>query len=250
MLKRIIISFLFLAMVHFFCYPKSVQLDEFSKLLTNYEQNSVLIDSILVNTPSDDIVDFISIAQKLFLNIEDDCHNEAAMLHILETTSDRHNLNESDSIRINSMLEIVGRNAVGTKANDIEWITVEGAIGRLSSIDTEYTLLYFNDPDCFSCSMVKERLDTCNTLRTLVENNVLSLVAIYPYSDTEQWQQEPYPDYIVNGHDFKGEVENDEAYILPSMPLFYLLDKNKTVLIKNEPSLNRILEFLSIIQLK
>ena len=46
---------------------------------------------------------------------------------------------------------------------------------------------------------------------------------------------------MVNGWDKKQAIENDGIYAMPAtLPVFYLLAPDNTVLMKNEPSLKRI----------
>ena len=82
----------------------------------------------------------------------------------------------------------------------------------------------------------------------MVNDSILTVVGIYPYENTNEWRQESFPDFIINGWDYKQQVEGEETYDLMTMPLFYLLDRDKRVLLKNEASLNRVLKVLNTLK--
>lgn len=174
-----------------------------------------------------------------------DTHNEELFKLLIEHGSTASCLNDNERLRSQSLLEVVRKNAPGTIVTDIEYETLDGSHHRLSDISTAYTLIYFNDPECFSCAKVKERLDTCSTLKSLVGDGMLTVLGIYPYDNTQEWHLEPFPQYIINGWDFKQDVETKQTYDLMTMPLFYLLDTEKRVIVKNEASLNRMLKAIT-----
>jgi len=174
-----------------------------------------------------------------------DFHNEELFSKLIEHASTATCLNQNDRMRPELLLESVHKNAPSCIANDIEYETLEGTRNKLSAIKCDYTLIYFNDPECLSCAKVKERLDTTTILRNLVADGMLTVLGIYPYDNTEEWKLEPFPDYIINGWDFKQEIEQQQTYELMTMPLFYLLDRDKHVILKNEASLNRVIKAIT-----
>ena len=173
-----------------------------------------------------------------------DYHNEELFVRVIEHAAAASCLGENDRMRPKMLLETVHKNAPGTVANDIEFETLDGLHGKLSEIATPYTLIYFNDPECLSCAKAKERLDTCTNLRNMVQDSLMTVIGIYPYDNVTEWQLEPFPDYVINGWDFNQTVENNQTYDLMTMPLFYLLDADKRVILKNEASLNRVLKVI------
>lgn len=177
-----------------------------------------------------------------------DYHNEELLACLIEHAITASSLNDNDKMRPMALLETVHKNAPGTMANNINYETFDGANHQLSNITTPYTLIYFNDPECFSCAKVKERLDTCTTLKNMVSDSTLTVLGLYPYDNEEEWRLEPFPSYIINGWDREQKVEGEQTYDLMTMPVFYLLDNDKRVILKNEPSLNRVLRALSKIK--
>ena len=175
-------------------------------------------------------------------------HNEELFALAMEHAATANCLNDNERLRPKMMLEVIRKNAPGKTAHDIDYETLDGSHKKLSEITTPYTLIYFNDPECMSCAKVKERLDTCTTLKNMVSDSTLTVIGIYPYDNVDEWRLEPFPEFIINGWDFNQEVEGQQTYDLMTMPLFYLLDRNKNVILKNEASLNRVLKAMNTLK--
>ena len=187
----------------------------------------------------------ISVFEEMLSEPTWDYHNEELFKILIEHASSASCLNDNEKIRARLMLDVVHKNAPGQVANDIDYETLDGSQHRLNEITTPYTLLYFNDPECLSCAKVKERLNTCTTLKNMVCDSTLTVIGIYPYNNLEEWKLEPMPEYIINGWDYKQKIEEEQTYDLMTMPLFYLLDRDKRVILKNEASLNRLLKAIN-----
>jgi len=173
-----------------------------------------------------------------------DYHNEELFAKVMEHASTASCLSDNERLRPKSMLEVVRKNAPGTVANEINYETLDGSRHKLSDISTPYTLIYFNDPECLSCAKVKERLDTTTLLKVMVSDSTLTVLGIYPLDNVEEWKAEPFPSYIINGWDWEQKVDGEMTYDLMTMPMFYLLDRDKRVILKNEASLNRVLKVM------
>lgn len=173
-----------------------------------------------------------------------DSHNEELFALLMEHASTTSCLSENERLRPKAMLEVVRKNEPGTIANEINYKILDGTRHKLSDITTPYTLIYFNDPECLSCAKVKERLDTTTLLKNMVNDSILTVVGIYTLDNVEEWKLEPFPDYIINGWDYEQKVEGEGTYDLMTMPMFYLLDRDKHVILKNEASLNRVLKVM------
>ena len=177
-----------------------------------------------------------------------DSHNEELFAILMEHAATASCLSDNERLRPKSMLEVVRKNAPGKVANDIEYETFDGTHHKLSDIATPYTLIYFNDPECLSCAKVKERLDTTTLLKGMVNDSILTVVGIYTLDNVEEWKLESFPTYIINGWDFEQKVEGEGTYDLMTMPMFYLLDRDKRVILKNEASLNRVLKVMGTLK--
>lgn len=171
-------------------------------------------------------------------------HDEVKYVEVLKAVCDSKLLSETDKMRPKLLLADALKNQIGVQAADIEYVTTDGSAHHIYDNTAPLTLIYFNDPDCESCEKVKHRLDTCTTLQSMVAEKRLQIVGIYTLDDEQAWKSASFPTYIINGWNKNQDIEQNETYSLPTLPLFYLLDSDKKVLMKGEASLNRVLRYL------
>ena len=131
--------------------------------------------------------------------------------------------------------KLAEKNRLGQPAVDFVYTMESGEQGRMYDLKAEYTLLLFYNPDCHTCAEVKDAMKNSLRLKDLVGNGKMKVLTVYPEEDVALWRErlgELSADW-VNGYD-KGQVLTHEAlYDLSSIPSFYLLDKNKHVLLKD-----------------
>ncbi len=177
----------------------------------------------------------------------DTMHNERLYLSAIEQALTHDNIPKGEKMRLEIMAQSARKNAEGTPAADITFITPDNAEHHLTDYRGRLTLIFFNDPDCESCSLVKKRIADSAELSTLVRDKKLIIVGIYPFDDEELWRETEYPTHIVNGWDKNHEIDGNETYELPHFPIFYLLSPDGIVITKNEPSLRRIISRIAAI---
>ncbi|MGM9868003.1 MAG: hypothetical protein ACI30R_00045 [Sodaliphilus sp.] len=171
-------------------------------------------------------------------------HDEVKYVDVLKAICRSEVLSENDKLRARLLLEQAMKNRVGEPAADIEYVTPDDSAHHLLDSKASLVLVFFNDPDCESCAIVKERMDTCTFLKDMVEAKQLEIVGIYTLDDEAQWRASSFPGYIINGWNKNQDIANHDTYLLPTLPLFYLLDSDKKVLLKAEASLNKVLDYL------
>ena len=183
----------------------------------------------------------LELAESHLGNAADSLHNEEMFIACLEHATTGYVLGNNEKDRYKLLLDMAKRNRIGTVAADIEYVTPDGKEHHLNEPGGQYTLLYFNDPDCDACQRVKDNMEQSTTLKGLVDQGLLRVVAIYPDNNQKLWKKSKFPAWMVNGWDKKQAIENNGTYVMPAtLPVFYLLAPDKTVLMKNEPSLKRI----------
>ncbi len=183
----------------------------------------------------------LEFAESRLGNPADSMHNEEMYIACLEHAATGYVLGNNEKERYKLLLDMAKRNRIGTTAADIEYVTPDGKEHHLNEPGSQYTLLYFNDPDCDACQRVKANMEQSTTLKGLVDQGLLRVVAMYADNNQKLWKKSKLPVWMVNGWDKKQAIENNGTYVLPAtLPVFYLLAPDKTVLMKNEPSLKRI----------
>ena len=183
----------------------------------------------------------MELAERRFSDAADTLHNEGLYMAVLKHASEKFVLSGSEKEKQRLLLEGAKKNMIGTVAADFDYVTPKDkAAHRLSELNADYILVYFNNPDCESCEKVKERLAASELINQMVNDKKLIVLGIYPYNDSKLWKKTKYPSMMINGWNQSGQIEYAELYDLPTLPCFYLLDRSHTVLIKNEGSLKKV----------
>ena len=98
-----------------------------------------------------------------------------------------------------------------------------------------------------TCRETKDAMKQSAILQAGISSGKLKVLTLYPDEDVELWQAhlEELSDEWINGYD-KGQVLTRNAlYDLSAIPSFYLLDKNKKVLLK-DADWSQVTQLLSV----
>jgi hypothetical protein len=135
-------------------------------------------------------------------------------------------------------LELAQKNRLGTKALDFTYTLASGAQGQLYQLKSEYTLLFINNPGCHACLESINQIKQSPTITRLMSENRLKVLGIYTDQELDEWRkhQPDFPKEWINGYDKKRAIAEQNRYDLRAIPSLYLLDRNKTVLLKDAPA--------------
>ena len=183
----------------------------------------------------------LELAEKRFSDAADPLHNETLYMIVINHALEKYVLSSTEKEKQRLLLEGAKKNMIGTTAIDFDYVTPgDKSVHHLKDLKADNILVYFNNPDCESCELVKQRLEENELINKLVNEKKLIVLAIYPYDDQKLWKKARYPKMMINGWNQSRNIEYGELYDLPTLPCFYLLDKDYKVLIKNEGSLNKV----------
>ena len=126
-------------------------------------------------------------------------------------------------------------NAVGTRAADFTFIDTKGRKRTLYSLKADIILLIFGNPDCTACRELMESMSESAELMECITSGQLLVVDIYIDEDLDAWKahQDQYPKEWINGYDPNFIIRTDRIYNVRAVPSLYLLDRDKTVLLKD-----------------
>jgi thioredoxin-related protein len=127
------------------------------------------------------------------------------------------------------------KNRIGINATDFVYTLASGKQGKLYDLRAEYILIFFYNPDCHTCTDIKRAMKNSRRLKDMVKSRRIMVLTVYPDENVELWREHlsDMANEWVNAYD-KGQVITHEMlYDLSSIPSFYLLDKNKKVLLKD-----------------
>ena len=171
-------------------------------------------------------------------------HDEELYIPVLRALITSPALDESEKTRPRFRLEMALKNRPGDTAADFAVTCRNGKRLNLSGLKADYTLLYFNDPDCEDCRRVREQLSASAVLNGLLESGRLKLISICVEGKTDAWEQATFPARWIDGYDAGQYLTRERVYDLKAMPTLYLLDAGKRVILKDAP-VERIEKWLS-----
>ena len=203
------------------------------------------VDTLLTRSlrgSKDMFANFMTLAEKYLYDPNSPYRDGELYLPFLQWTIHSKKIEDIWKERPKYQLKLVLENRVGTQAHDFHYITNGSAStkgkgtatkGTLYSIKSEYTLIYFNNPECHDCSRVHGYLVASKVFTTMLQNGGLKLLALYPDEDLGAWtrHKDEYPSTWIAARYAK--KADREYYHLPAIPSLYLLDKNKKVLLKD-----------------
>lgn len=164
--------------------------------------------------------------------------NETLYIAVLNNIISWDGLDEIYKLRPRSQLEMALKNRVGETAADFTATLSSGRKVRLHDIDADYTLLYFINPDCSACAQATAELRDSELIGRLIASGELKIITVYPDEDLTAWHKHlgDMPGGWINAYDDKQTIRTEDTYDLKAIPSLYLLDRNKTVLLKDAPS--------------
>lgn len=140
-----------------------------------------------------------------------------------------------EKVRPAHLLAIAKKNRVGEKATDFTYTLTNGQQSTLYAIQSEQTVLFFYNPGCRTCKDIIEQIEASLTIKYLINEERLKLLAVYPDEDLTEWKNylPEIPKQWINSYDKGTLLQNKEMYDLKAIPTVYLLDKDKKVILKD-----------------
>ncbi|MDT8401591.1 MAG: TlpA disulfide reductase family protein [Bacteroidales bacterium] len=131
---------------------------------------------------------------------------------------------------------------IGKKATDITIQTYSGVWKSLYDIKSEFTILYFWEPNCGHCKAVTPELR--DFYRKNREKGI-EVFAICTQNNKEEWEEYIAENELewINGWDPARSSGYDFYYNVKATPLIYVLNADKEIIAKKLPS-DRLEEFI------
>jgi hypothetical protein len=159
--------------------------------------------------------------------------NDELYVPVLQAVVASPMLDEVEKTRPRYLLNMELKNRPGEPATDFTYTLKDGRERRMYDIKADYTILFFNYPDCPGCKLAKADIVNAPFVSRLGKR--LAFLAVYPNDDDhlEMWKSAPYPDFMINSYDKSATVLKKNLYDLKASPTIYLLDKDKKVILKD-----------------
>lgn len=176
------------------------------------------------------------LAEKYLSEPDSPMRNEDLFMFFLNSQIEAGVLDESEKIRARIQLDTAKKNRPGMAAADFAYVDRDGVSRTLHGTkSTGNILLVFYDPECEHCSEITASLAADEMLAELQEKGLLTVLAIDTESDGDVWERtrRDMPQHWIVGHDDNNVITESALYDLPAMPVLYLLDADKTVILKD-----------------
>lgn len=178
---------------------------------------------------------FTDLADKYLHNPNSPVRNEEFYIPFLESMMDSKVLESAEKIRPEARLKMAMKNRVGDKANDFTYTVASGTRNTLYKTKTEFILLYFNNPGCNACLEIMDGMRQSYIINKFIKDGRLIILGVYPDEDLAEWQKHrtDFEKEWINAYDKNLTIMSQSLYDLKAIPTIYLLDQNKTVLLKD-----------------
>lgn len=180
------------------------------------------------------------LADKYLYDSNSPMRNEDFYIHFLKSIVESKMVDETHKIRFRHQLAMVLKNLPGSIATNFVYTLASGKSGKLSDINSQYTLLFFNNPDCELCGEIREQIIASPILSNLQsmksnQREKLTVLSVYTEEELAIWREQQWknPSIWVCGYDKKQKIRNQKLYDLKSIPTLYLLDREKRILLKD-----------------
>lgn len=194
---------------------------------------------------------FFNWLEKTFGAIGTSYWNEEIYRTMLRNALDYKDLTSSKHNACQREYDLLNRNLEGTQIPDFHILWSDDTKTSLYDVESEYTLLYFQNPDCPTCTEVRGRLAVNEDLNKAIASGRLKVVTIYFEDDEALWRrylaEKANPNYL-HGWDYLNEINSKNLFDLRAIPYMFLLDKDKKVL-KKDILENEISDYLHHYQL-
>ena len=163
------------------------------------------------------------------------CIRDRLYIPVLEALVASPWLDEWEKIAPEHDLRMALQNRVGLPANDFRYTLASGRTGTLYGIRANYTLVFFNNPDCGMCERIRAEIVASPLLSEMIRAGRLEVLALYPDEDLTAWRAHApqVPSSWINAYDAGARISKEELYDLKAIPSMYLLDRDKRVLAKD-----------------
>jgi hypothetical protein len=161
--------------------------------------------------------------------------DEEKFIPFLQYAIQSSTLQDIEKVRPKFLLDLILKNRIGTVANDFVYTLMSGETGNLHVIKADFTILYFNDPDCDDCMMLIKQLNASTVISQLILSGKLKIITVYVNDDLEAWKKHAsdVPNTWIYSYEAEQKINFEGVYNIKRFPTLYLLGQDKKVIQKD-----------------
>lgn len=217
------------------------------------ERSSVIADQMLTRAQVNATTyhNFFDRMEKVLGTLTSPYWTEEIYIAMLRNALSYEKLEEKRRNYYQQLLNLHTKNLAGTIATNFNILWSDGTKSTLHDIESEYILLYFQNPDCPTCTEVRGKLAENAEVNQAIASGKLKLVTIYFEQDEDLWRRylanKANPSYL-HGWNQDHQIEEQNLYDLRIIPYMFLLDKDKRI-IKKDILYNEISNYLKYLHI-
>lgn len=161
--------------------------------------------------------------------------NDEYLIPVFEELLSQDNLSDATRGNYELRLTMAKKNRIGRIASNFSFISSNEEEDSLHNIDANNLLIVFYSPECHACAQLFPTIINSQVITDHLANNSLKILAITPESEEMAWRkyQPNVPAGWINAYDPTFAIWHKRLYDIQGFPMLYLLDKNKTVILKD-----------------
>ena len=231
-------------------YAQLLSMTDAKSVAVSMDELFTKADSLALAGEKSPLLSIMARMEHYFYNPVSPVLDEEIYLCALNNIIGVKSLTELDKMQYEYQHRICSMNRVGTLAADFGF-RQQLPSGKMQdktlhrNVKGEYTLLFFNNPDCSSCAQILDAIKA-SPLAAMVQQGKLDILAMYIDENLDAWKanREKYPDGWIYAYDPQLVLRDNNIYGLRAIPSLYLLDKEKRVLLKDAP-VEKVIEYFN-----
>ena len=187
------------------------------------------------DTSSNVFETFVKLSDKYLFDPNSPLRDEDLYSPFAASLSDSPHLDSATKDRYSHVTKMCRLNEKGSKAADFRFCDRNGREYSLYGIKADKILLFFSNPGCHSCLEIINAIKENQNVTAMISSGSLAVLNIYIDEDLKEWKEymPVYPEDWYNGFDPDLVIRTDKTYNVRAIPSLYLLDADKTVLLKD-----------------
>jgi len=177
----------------------------------------------------------IQVSERYLYETASPFYNEERLVPFLQYALQSSHLDEFEKSRPAFLLNGILMNRIGTVANDFAYTLLNGETGTLHTLQADWTILYFNDPECDDCKLLIKQLSASTGINDRIESGKMKIITVYVNDDLEAWRKHAsdVPLSWIYSYDAQQKINDENIYYIKHFPTLYLLDQDKKVMLKD-----------------
>ena len=212
---------------------------DFLSVLPYAADASVPLDTMFRRASADPAMfsHFVALGEKYLAGRWSPMRDEDMYIVMLRVLASGDPFPAGESGRARFRLDMALKNRPGEPATDFGYVLRDGRCGSLYGTDAEYLIVFFNDPGCAECREVRAGLENSSDLARLLGEGRVRILSLCVSGNAANLRAaivgEEGSDGWIDAFDEAQTVYAERLYDLQSLPVLYLLDSDKRVLLKD-----------------